>query len=64
MLRNNIHGSFIVAIIPATRILLSGPAKADNYTIHHNPKGHILDKFLSYDLVDEVIVYCLRRGEI
>ncbi len=51
MFRNNIHGIFRIVIVSAAFTLLSGPIEAADYTIHYNPKGYVLDKFQSHDLV-------------
>ena len=51
MSRNQIHGIIFIVIISAASILQNGPIEAAKYTIHHNPKEYVLDKFQSHDLV-------------
>jgi hypothetical protein len=51
MIRNNIHGIIIIAIVSAAFTLVSGPIDAADYKIHHNPKQYVLDKFQSHGLV-------------
>ena len=51
MIRNNIHGIIFIAIVSAALTAQSGPIEADDYRIHYNPQGYVLDKFQSYDLV-------------
>jgi len=51
MLRNNIHGITIIAIVSAALTLLSGQIDDTDYDIHHNPKKYVFNKFQSNDLV-------------
>lgn len=51
MSRNQIHGVIFIVIIAVASLFQNDPIEAVNYTIHHNPKKYVLDKFLSHYIV-------------